>query len=157
MARVIGRDDTEALALLDSVGVRLHVADAATADAPARIVAAVLPEGSRDVRAVADIAVPDDVDAGMGAWHVNAVDELHVVQSGEGIMEFVTPDGIVSVVVGAGDVIEIRGAEHRYRPLTEQRWTLRYGGGPDAELLATGTGRGAEPWPLRPGDGTTPA
>ncbi len=89
------------------------------------------------MRGVADVAVPDDVDAGMGAWHVNAVDELHVVQSGEGIMEFVTLDGVVSVVVGAGDVIEIRGAEHRYRPLTEQRWSLRHSGGPHAELSAT--------------------
>jgi mannose-6-phosphate isomerase-like protein (cupin superfamily) len=157
MARVIGRDDGEARALLDAVGVRLHDADAATADAPSDVVDAVLPESSRDVRAVADIGVPDDVDAGMGAWHVNAVDELHVVQSGEGIMEFVTLDGIVSVVVGAGDVIEVRGAEHRYRPLTPQRWALRYGGGPDAELIATETGRASSHWPLLPGDGPTSA
>jgi hypothetical protein len=91
----------------------------------------------------------------MGAWHVNAVDELHVVQSGEGIIEFVTLDGVVSVVVGAGDVIEVRGAEHRYRPLTEQRWTMRYSGGPDAQLAATETGRGADPWPERPGAAAT--
>lgn len=157
MARVIGRDDAEARALLDAVGVRVHTADPETFDAPAELVAAVLPDGSRDVRAVADVEVPEDVDAGMGAWHVNAVDELHVVQSGEGIMEFVTLDGIVSVVVGAGDVVEVRGAEHRYRPLTVQRWALRYGGGPDAELVATETGRGAEPWPAYPGDSATSA
>ncbi len=157
MARMIGRDDPEARALLDAVGVRLHVVDASTADAPAEVVEAVLPDGSREVRAVADIAVPDDVDAGMGAWHVNAVDELHVVQSGEGIMEFVTLDGVVSTIVGPGDVIEVRGAEHRYRPLTAQRWALRYGGGPDAELVATETGRASGPWPMPPGDGTTSA
>ena len=157
MARVIGRDEGEARALLDTVGVRVHAADAETSDAPAELVEAVLPEGSRDVRAVADIDVPDDVDAGMGAWHVNAVDELHVVQSGEGIMEVVTLDGIVSVVVGAGDVVEVRGAEHRYRPLTAQRWALRYGGGPVSELVATETGRGTEPWPVHPGDSPTSA
>jgi len=109
------------------------------------------------VRAVADIDVPEDVDAGMGAWHVNPVDELHVVQSGEGIMEFVTLDGIVSVLVGAGDVIEVRGAEHRYRPLTTQRWALRFSGGPAAELVATETGRGADPWPRHPDDSPTSA
>ena len=100
MALVIGRDDAEARALLDGRGVRLHTADPVTADVPADVVSAVLPEDSRGVRAVADIEVPEDVNAGMGAWHVNAVDELHLVQSGEGIMEFVTLDGIVSVVIG---------------------------------------------------------
>ncbi|MCX6433315.1 MAG: hypothetical protein NTX29_11165, partial [Actinobacteria bacterium] len=98
-------------------------------------------------RAEVDIAMPDDVDAGMGAWHVNAVDEIHVVASGQGIMEFVTVDGIVSILVGAGDVVEIHGAEHRYRPLTEQRWLLRFGGPADGELVATQTGRAAGPWP----------
>ncbi len=147
MARIIGRDDTEAHALLEAVGVRIHAVDETTADAPGDVVSAALPADSRAVRAVADIEVPDDVDTGMGAWHVNAVDELHVVQSGEGIMEFVTLDGIVSVVVGAGDVVEVRGAEHRYRPLTAQRWALRFSGGPAAELAATETGRGADPWP----------
>lgn len=155
MALVIGRDDVAARALLDAAGVRLHTADPATADVPAGVVSAVLPEDSRGVRAVADIEVPEDVNAGMGAWHVNAVDELHLVQSGEGVMEFVTLDGIVSVVIGAGDVIEVRGAEHRYRPLTEQRWALRFSGGPEAELAATETGRGAGPWPQYPNAGPT--
>ena len=155
MALVIGRDDVEARALLDGAGVRLHRADPVTADVPADVVSAVLPEDSRDVRAVADIAVPEDVDAGMGAWHVNAVDELHVVQTGEGIMEFVTLDGIVSVLIGSGDVIEVRGAEHRDRPHTEQRWALRFSGGPDADLAATETGRGADPWPPSPTAGPT--
>jgi mannose-6-phosphate isomerase-like protein (cupin superfamily) len=147
MARVIGRDEAEAWAMLDAVGVRLHAAEGDPADAPTSLVDAVLGVDSRDVRAVADIDVPVDPDAGMGAWHVNAVDELHVVQSGEGLMEFVTLDGIVSLVVGGGDVIEVRGAEHRYRPLTAQRWILRYSGGPEADLVATATGRAADPWP----------
>jgi mannose-6-phosphate isomerase-like protein (cupin superfamily) len=147
MARVIDRDETQARALLDAVGVRIHAAVGVPADASPELVEGALPADSRLVRAEADIEVPDDVEAGMGAWHVNAVDELHVVRSGEGIMQFVTLDGIVSVLVEAGDVIEIHGAEHRYRPLTPQRWVLRHSGGPDAELSATDTGRSAEEWP----------
>ena len=145
MARIIHRDDSQARALLDGVGVRIHpVAD--TGDADPDVIASVLPAENRHVRAEADIDVPDDVDAGMGAWHVNAVDELHVVCSGEGVMEFITLDGVVSVLVEAGDVIEIRGAEHRYRPLTGQRWRLRFGGSPEDGLVPTETGRAHQPW-----------
>lgn len=148
MARVIGRDPAEARDLLAAVGVELHAAVGDPADADAVLVAQVLPEDSRMDRGEAVIEVPADVDAGMGAWHVNPVDELHVVRSGEGIMEFVTVDGPVSVVVGDGDVIVIRGAEHRYRPLTAQAWLLRWSGGPEAQLTATDTGRASEPWPM---------
>jgi hypothetical protein len=147
MARVIDRDEAQARALLDAVGVRVHDAVGTPADASPTLVEQALPADSRLVRAEVDVDVPDDVDAGMGAWHVNAVDELHVVRSGEGIMQFVTLDGVVSIVVEAGDVVEIHGAEHRYRPLTRQRWVLRHSGGPDAELSATDTGRSAEEWP----------
>ena len=149
MARVIGRDDAEARALLDAVSVRLHAAVGEPADADSSLIAEVLPEDSRMDRGEAVIEVPleADLDLGMGAWHVNPVDELHVVRSGEGIMEFITVDGPVSVLVGGGDVIEIRGAEHRYRPLTPQAWLLRWSGGPDAQLTATDTGRAADPWP----------
>lgn len=149
MARVIGRDDDEARSLLDAVGVRFHAAVGDPAEADGTVIADVLPDDSRMDRGEVVIEVPleAEVDAGMGAWHVNPVDELHVVRSGEGIMEFVTVDGPVSVLVGAGDVIEIRGAEHRYRPLTAQAWLLRWSGGPGAQLTATDTGRAAEPWP----------
>jgi mannose-6-phosphate isomerase-like protein (cupin superfamily) len=146
VARVIGMDGTQGAVLLGTAGVRLHRVDA-NGDAPAEVVASVLPDGVRDVRAEVDIDVPDDVESGMGAWHVNGVDEVHVVASGEGIMEFVTLDGIVSVLVESGDVVEIRGAEHRYRPLTPQHWRLRFGGGPDDDLVATSTGRASGPWP----------
>jgi len=146
MARVIDRTDDQGREALAAAGVRLHRVDAG-ADAPTDVVSAVLPIDVRHVRAEVDIAVPDDVDAGMGAWHVNAVDEVHVVGSGKGIMEFVTLDGVVSVLVEPGDVIEIRGTEHRYQPLTQQRWRLRFGGSPDGELEATATGRAAGPWP----------
>lgn len=149
MARVIGRGEAEARDLLEAVGVRLHAAAADPADAGTDVIESALPEDSRFVRGEAVIEVPreHDVDAGMGAWHVNPVDELHVVRSGEGIMEFITLDGPVAVLVGAGDVIEIRGAEHRYRPLTAQDWLLRWSGGPDAQLTATDSGRAAERWP----------
>jgi hypothetical protein len=147
MAQVIDRDEAQALDLLAAAGVHVHALAAGAGDAADGIVAAALLDGERQVRAEVDIPVPDDVDAGMGAWHVNAVDEIHVVATGQGIMEFVTVDGIVSIVVGAGDIVEIHGAEHRYRPLTEQRWLLRFGGPADGELVATQTGRAAGPWP----------
>jgi mannose-6-phosphate isomerase-like protein (cupin superfamily) len=115
MSRVIDRDEAQARALLDAVGVRVHDAVGTPADASPTLVEQALPADSRLVRAEVDVDVPDDVDAGMGAWHVNAVDELHVVRSGEGIMQFVTLDGVVSIVVEAGDVVEIHGAEHRCR------------------------------------------
>ena len=146
MARQIGTVEGPWRAALDLAGVRLHRVDA-DGDAPAGIVATVLPEGERALRAEVEIAVPTESDSGMGAWHVNEVDEIHVVSSGEGIMEFVTLDGVVSVLVEAGDVVEIRGAEHRYCPLSPQRWRLRFAGGPDGELVATATGRAAGPWP----------
>ncbi len=146
MARLIGRSGANWRTALESAGVRLHRVNA-KGDAEPDVIAAVLPPDVRYVRAEVDIAVPDDVDAGMGAWHVNAFDEVHVVASGEGIMEFVTLDGVVSVLVEAGDVVEIRGAEHRYQPLSAQRWRLRFGGTSDDELVATETGRASTPWP----------
>lgn len=145
MARMMQWDADDVHALLDAAGVTLTVVDDG-GDAPAELVAAVLPEGARQIRADVEIAVPLDPDSGMGAWHVNAVDEVHVVASGEGIMEFVTMEGPVPVLLESGDVVAIRGAEHRYRPLTPQRWVLRFAGAPDAELVATETGR-ATGWP----------
>ena len=149
MALVIDPHGSEGERMLDAAGVRLHRISEGAGDVDAVVVASVLPEGEREVRAVADIDVPADPDAGMGAWHVNPVDELHVVVDGEGVMQFVTLDGVVTVMVGAGDVIEIRGAEHRYRPLTPQRWILRYGGPAGADLDPVETGRAAGPWPSR--------
>jgi len=147
MARFLTLDEDEARALLAAAGVRLaRVGPDGEAD-PA-LIAEVLPEGQRQVRAEADIDVPDEIDTGMGAWHVNAVDEVHVVASGAGVMEFVTIEGPVGVLVEEGDVVAIRGAEHRYRPLTPQRWVLRFGGPADGDLGATDTGRGSGPWPL---------
>ena len=146
MARFLTFDEGLSRDLLAAAGVALVAA--VDGDAPADLVADVLPDGSRQVRADVEIGLPDHPDEGMGAWHVNQVDEVHVVASGEGVMEFVTIEGPVGVVVEAGDVVAIRGAEHRYRPLTPQRWILRFGGPADGELVATPTGRAAEPWPL---------
>jgi mannose-6-phosphate isomerase-like protein (cupin superfamily) len=145
MARFLTLPEDESREVLAAAGVRL---DRVIGDEVPALVADVLPEGQREVRAEADIEVPEDIDAGMGAWHVNAVDEVHVVASGAGVMEFVTIEGPVGVLVEAGDVIAIRGAEHRYRPLTPQRWVLRFGGPADGDLGATETGRAAGPWPL---------
>lgn len=145
MARFLTYDEALSRDLLTAAGVTLTAA--VDGDAPADLVATVLAEGERQVRADVEIGLPDDVDAGMGAWHVNAVDEVHVVATGTGVMEFVTIEGPVAVLVEAGDVVAIRGAEHRYRPLQPQRWILRFGGPADGELVATATGRSAEPWP----------
>ena len=84
---------------------------------------------------------------GMGAWHVNNVNEFETVLSGDGIVEFWTADGAVSVRMGAGDIMAVERAEHRYRPLTPQEWALRFGGGLEAEFVGTDTGRAFEPWP----------
>ena len=145
MARFLTLPEAESRDLLAAAGVRLARVDGEGVPA---LVDEVLPDGQRQVRAEADIDVPEDLDGGMGAWHVNAVDEVHVVETGTGVMEFVTIEGPVAVLVEAGDVIAIQGAEHRYRPLTTQRWVLRYGGPDGGELVATATGRAATPWPL---------
>lgn len=149
MARFLD-SDVDGRAALDEAGVRIHVVDDATQDADEALVVAVLPEGARDVRAELVAAPPaDEAEAatGMGAWHLNDVDELHVVASGEGIMEFVTESGIVSVVVEAGDVVEIRQVEHRYRPVTEQSWVIRHAAASDADMNPSETGRASAAWP----------
>ncbi len=126
MVRMMGGDEVVARSALAAVGVRIHEVR------PGEIVA----------------GVPDHPDVGMTAWHVNDVDELHVVTSGQGIMEFVPLVGVVPVIVEAGDVVEIRGTEHRYRSLIPQGWRLRFSAGPDEDLVATETGRDPGLWPI---------
>lgn len=143
MARFLSGDEPSARAALAAAGVELVPAEAD--DVPAALLIRALPPEHRVVKGVITAEPPEgDPDAGMGAWHVNAVDELHLVTSGEGVFEFVTEDGIVSVIVGRGDVVWIRGAEHRYRPLLSQGWVLRFAGD---DLGARETGRPASPWP----------
>lgn len=118
-------------------------------DAPADLVAEVLGPDEREIRAVvvADPPPPGAEDSGMGAWHVNAVDEVHFVRSGRGLVQFALPEGMCSVEVLPGDVMIVRGAEHRYLPLEPQEWVLRHSGPADADLGAQDTGRDPEPWP----------
>jgi hypothetical protein len=144
MARLLSRDEASARGALAAAGVEIRAAE--DGDVPAELVRSALPPGHRDVKAVITADPPaTDPDAGMGAWHVNAVDELHLVTSGEGLFEFVTGAGAVGVLVEPGDVVWIRGAEHRYRPLTSQGWVLRFAG---EDLAARETGRASSPWPL---------
>lgn len=141
-----GKDPEQMLA---SVGSAFWSIDAD--DIPEGDVAEVLAEGERQVRVSVVVPPADEAgaDEGMGAWHVNARDEMHLVRAGVGILQVVTPEGIVTVWLDPGTVMVMRGAEHRYRPLTEQAWTMRFSGPADADLGATATGRAAEPWPTR--------
>jgi hypothetical protein len=146
MVRFLDSDADDAVRRLALVGTEIvATTDEASEQA---VVARVLPIGERGVRVEVDIEPPDDVFSAMGAWHVNARTEAHTVRSGRGVVEFVTPAGVVSAELGAGDVMVVRGAEHRYRPLTAQRWAIRHSGPDDAELDPRDTGRPSETWPL---------
>jgi hypothetical protein len=118
-------------------------------DAPAEVLGEVLRPGEFQVRAVvvAEPPAPGEEHTGMGAWHVNAVHEAHFARSGRGILQVVLADGIATVEVIPGDVMLIRGAEHRYLPLEAQEWVLRHTGPDDADLRARETGRAGAPWP----------
>jgi hypothetical protein len=146
MVHYVGITEDEARVRLSTIGTQLLAdPDQRTIDE----VEAALPPEIRDVRAAVVIPPPPagDENSGMGAWHVNAETEAHLVVSGEGLVEFMTPDGPVAAVITGGDVMVVRGGEHRYRPLTEQEWIIRHSGGPDAELGSRETGRAASPWP----------
>lgn len=146
MVRYVGIADADARARLAAIGtVLLSDPDQGTLDAAE----ALLPPEVREVRAAVVIPVPapGEESSGMGAWHVNEATEAHLVVSGRGLVEFMTPDGPVAAEITGGDVMIVRGAEHRYRPLTEQEWVIRHSGGPDADLGARETGRESGSWP----------
>ncbi len=148
MARYLGCDEAEGRLRLRAAGVQvLRAIDSSGAVDPA-ILELVLEPAARGVRVVmtAEPPAPGSADSGMGSWHVNGADEVHSVLDGQGLMEFWTEQGAVSVLVEAGDVLVIQGAEHRYRPLTDQRWAIRFAGSPGAELVGSNTGRPAGPW-----------
>lgn len=149
MARFPGMDQAQARQALAGAGVQVLRALDAEGAVDASVLELVLDAGSRHVRDVLSATPPAEPlrDQGMGAWHVNDVDEVHSVLDGMGIMEFWTELGAVAVVVEGGDVVVIQGAEHRYLPLTPQRWAVRFGGAADAELTGGPTGRVATPWP----------
>ena len=144
MARFIGRDEAQARELLNAAGVRILRVDDPEHDA---VLAEVLGTATQERGRIVAEPPADEAaaGAGMGAWHVNAVNEFETVLGGEGILEFMTIDGPVSVVLGAGDVMAVQGAEHRYRPLTPQEWILRFAAD---DLGATDTGRASDAWPL---------
>ena len=111
------------------------------------MVSRVLADAESAVRVEVEIEPPDDLTTGMAAWHVNAETEAHTVRSGTGLIEFWTPSGPVAAVLNPGVVMVVRGGEHRYRPLTTQRWAIRHSGDADADLGTRDTGREAGPWP----------
>lgn len=145
MVMYVGMDADEARRRLAMIGTELLPPDGRE-DEDA-VVARVLGEGERQVRAEVDIEPPEDPDSGMGAWHVNAENEAHTVRTGTGVVEFWTPAGPVTAVLREGVVMVVRGGEHRYRPLTTQRWAIRHSGDPEADLAPTATGRASAPWP----------
>ena len=140
-------DRADAPDLLAAVGSEFWSVDGGDIDAAD--VARWLPGNQGDIRAVVSIEPPavGEEHAGMGAWHVNARHELHLVRSGEGLLQVITDAGVVSVWLGAGDVMAMRGAEHRFRALTPQEWVLRWSGAPEDDLGARTTGRPSEAWP----------
>jgi len=140
-------DRPDAVDLLAAVGSEFWTTDADDVDAAD--IARRLPHGEGQVRASVDIEPPepDAMFTGMGAWHVNAQEELHLVQSGEGLVQVMTDGGVVSVRLGPGDVMAMSGAEHRFRAFTPMRWVLRWSGAPGRDLEARETGRAAGPWP----------
>jgi len=147
MAQFIGRLESAARVLLADAGVRILNVDSPDHD---EVRLEVLGADSVAERFQMTAEPPADeatAAEGMGAWHVNNVNEFETVLSGEGIVEFWTEDGPVAVLLGAGDVMAVEHAEHRYRPLTSQGWALRFAGGPDGEFVGTDTGRPSHAWP----------
>lgn len=149
MAKFSGPDGVDVEAVLKGAGVR--IVHAPGDDAPPGLVAEVLPVGERDVRQVVLAEPPggDDVYTGMGAWHINSVDEVHYVRTGRGLVQFALAEGVCSVELVAGDVMIIRKAEHRYLPLQAQEWVIRHSGPSEGDLGYRETGRPAEPWPAQ--------
>jgi mannose-6-phosphate isomerase-like protein (cupin superfamily) len=150
VAIISGPGGIDLEAELAAIGVRF--VHAPGEDAPASIIDEVLGPDERHVRAVVVAEPPgaDDEFTGMGAWHVNSMDEVHFVRSGRGQLQFVLPQGVCSVEVMAGDVMVVRGAEHRYRPVRAQEWVIRHSGPAEGDLGARETGRDPQPWPHLP-------
>jgi hypothetical protein len=147
MVRYVGIADDLARERLAEVGTQLlH----RPSDDERTALQSSLPPEALVVRAqvAIDPPAPGEEDSGMGAWHVNARTEAHLVLEGDGLVEFMTPHGPVAAVVSGGDVMVVRGGEHRYRPLTAQQWAIRHDGGPEADLGAQETGRATSPWPV---------
>lgn len=146
MARFIGRDERDARDLLAGIGCRILAEKGADRQLA---MMELLDDESRFDRGdlVVDPPAAGSEFEAFGAWHVNNVNEFHSITEGDGLLEFWTADGIVSVVLEPGDIMaNTAGVEHRYRPLTTQRWILRISGGANTELVATDTGRENTPF-----------
>lgn len=141
-------DVADPVAALAGVGVA--IVPALDADASPESIASVIPDPERQIARgaiVAQAPAPGAEFSGMGAWHINDVNEAHTVTSGRGYIEFVTNEGVVGVVLVAGDVMLVQRAEHRYLPLESQGWVIRHGGELGADLAPVETGRENAPWP----------
>ena len=143
MATLTPGDSSQRLTVL---GVEFHTTD--QDDVPDHLLALALEEGERQTRG--EVAV-DPPAAGQefedfGAWHVNDGNEAHFLRSGTGQVQFVDDNGVITVDVKAGDVMIIRGAEHRFRALTPAVWVLHFAGPEGADLVTTQTGRQDSPW-----------
>ena len=147
MAIISGPGGIDLEAALEDAGVRF--VHAPGDDAPADVLAQVLGADECQVRAivVAEPPAPGLEHEGMGAWHVNAVHEAHFARTGRGLLQVVLPAGIASIEVLPGDVMIVRGTEHRYLPIEAQEWVLRHAGPADATLAPRDTGRDPQPWP----------
>lgn len=148
MARFIGREPLAAREHLAGIGCR--IVDERDAERQA-LMEEWLDAESRFDRT--DLVVDPPAEGAefeaFGAWHVNSVNEFHSITEGEGLLEFWTADGVVSVILEPGDIMANKaGVEHRYRPLSTQTWIVRMSGGPSAELVATNTGRENTPFAL---------
>jgi len=147
--RYVGIDETVAREQLAAVGVQWHAVDSEGTEAELALIAAYLPEGERHVRGTFDAEPPAAGEDHLAhcAWHTNNVDEVHTFLTGLGMFEFVTPQGVVTVLSESGDVMVNQGAEHRFLPVTSQRLRLRHSGPVDADFgyIATATDNG--PWP----------
>ena len=131
---------------LTDLGVEFHATN--EDDVPDHLLALALAEGERQTRG--EVAV-DPPAAGQefedfGAWHINDGNEAHLLPSRTGQVQFVDDGGEITVDVEAGDVMIIRGAEHRFRALTPAVWVLHFAGPEGADLVATQTGRQDTPW-----------
>lgn len=144
MAEFLTYDEERSRAFLSVAGVRILNVEDPDAN---EVMVDVLGEETQE-RASLVASPPADAESsetGMGAWHVNSGNEFQTVVSGRGILEFMTDKGAIAVVMEAGDIMAVEQAEHRYRPLTDQEWILRFTG---ADLVATDTGRASGPWPI---------
>ncbi len=146
MATFLTYDEDRSRMFLDVFGVRILRVNDADHDL---VMADVLGDQTAERGRIVAEPPADDAAAsqGMGAWHINGVNEFETVLSGEGIVEFITDKGPIAVLLEAGDVMAVERAEHRYRPLTHQEWALRFAGD---DLGAVDTGRPSGPWPKVP-------